>query len=243
MHSDSPHVSVLYNRTFNRGNVSEVWVDDFGSMCVHMGGDPAFTDELKERIRTGFKLWGPEASEEYRLWRNKRISEGLRAMYADPKKGPAAREKKSKSWTPAVREKLSKGLKAMYADPTKGPAVRANLSKSKYGPAGPHGETKDEKCARVEDLLESVKQRAMTAQTSPGNINWPEEDDLLIIKHVQTFGDINFAALAERFGGRHLGSTCKSRWALNLDPDGPRKTRLKGPNPRKRKPMSKAGDA
>lgn len=179
MHSDSPHVSVLYNRTFNRGNVSETWIDDFGSMCVHMGGDPAFTDELKERIRKGFKLWGPEASEEYRLWKNKRISEGLRAMYADPKKGPAvrekqsktmtalyadpkkgpaAREKKSKALTPAKREKLSKDLKAMYADPTKGPAVRANLSKSQYGgPAGPHGETKDERCARVEGLLESVK--------------------------------------------------------------------------------------
>ena len=44
-----------------------------------------------------------------------------------------------------------------------------------YGPAGPPGETKDEKRARVKGLLERVKQRAMTAQTSPGNINWPEQ--------------------------------------------------------------------
>ena len=193
----------------------------------------------------------PETDYGSPAWRENRSKTQL-AMYADPKKGPAVREKLSKTMTakyadptkgPAEREKKSKAQLAIYADPKKGPAVRANISMRQYGPAGPPGETKDEKRARVEGLLERVKQRAMMAQTSPGNINWPEEDDLLIIKHVQTFGDINFAALAERFGGRHLGSTCKSRWALNLDPDGPRKTRLKGPNPRKRKPMSKAGDA
>ena len=162
-------------------------------------------------------------------------SKTVAALYADPKKGPAAREKQSKNKLamyadpkkgPAAREKLSRNRLALFADPKKGPAVRANISMRQYGPAGPPGETKDEKRARVEGLLERVKQRAMMAQTSPGNINWPEEDDLLIIKHVQTFGDINFAALAERFGGRHLGSTCKSRWALNLDPDGPRKNRF-----------------
>ena len=172
----------------------------------------------------------PETDYGSPAWRENRSKTQL-AMHADPKKGPA------------VRGKLSKTMTAKYADPKKGPAVRKKQSMGQYGPAGPPGESKDEMRARVEGLLERVKQRAMMAQTSPGNINWPEEDDLLIIKHVQTFGDINFAALAERFGGRHLGSTCKSRWALNLDPDGPRKTRLKGPNPRKRKPMSKAGDA
>ena len=172
----------------------------------------------------------PETDYGSPAWR-KNHSKTRLDMYADPKKGPA------------VREKMSKAMTAKYADPKKGPAVRKKQSMGQYGPAGPPGESKDEMRARVEGLLERVKQRAMTAQASPGNINWPEEDDLLIIKHVQTFGDINFAALAERFGGRHLGSTCKSRWALNLDPDGPRKTRLKGPNPRKRKPMSKAGDA
>ena len=116
----------------------------------------------------------------------------MTAKYADPKKGPA------------VREKQSMAMTAKYADPKKGPAVREKQSMGQYGgPAGPPGETKDEKRARVEGLLERVKQRAMTAQTSPGNINWPEEDDLLVIKHVQTFGDVNFAALAEQFGGRH----------------------------------------
>ena len=172
----------------------------------------------------------------YRLWKNKRISEGMRAKYADPKKGPALREKRSMAMTakyadpkkgPALREKQSMAMTAKYADPKKGPAVREKQSMGQYGgPAGPPGETKDEKRARVEDLLERVKQRAMTAQTSPGNINWPEEDDLLVIEHVQTFGDINFAALAEQFGGRHPGQTCKNRWALNLDPDGPRKNRF-----------------
>ena len=216
----------------------------------------------------------------YRLWKNKRISEGKRAswvdpetdygspawrekqsknrlaMYADPKKGPAEREKRSKSATaryadptkgpalrekqsmamtakysdpkkgPAVREKQSKNRLALYADPKKGPALREKQSKANYGPAGPPGETKDEKRARVEGLLERVKQRAMTAQPSPGNINWPEEDDLLVIEHVQTFGDINFAVLAEQLGGRHHGQTCKNRWKLNLDPDGPCRNRF-----------------
>ena len=155
----------------------------------------------------------PETDYGSPAWR-KNHSKTRLDMHADPKKGPA------------LREKMSKTMTAKYADPKKGPAVRKKQSMGQYGPAGPPGESKDEMRARVEGLLERVKQRAMTAQASPGNINWPEEDDLLIIKHVQTFGDINFAALAEQFGGRHPGQTCKNRWALNLDPDGPRKNRF-----------------
>ena len=164
-----------------------------------------------------------------------KLSKTMTAKYADPKKGPALRKKQSMAMTakyadpkkgPAVREKQSMAMTAKYADPKKGPAVREKQSMGQYGPAGPPGESKDEMRARVEGLLERVKQRAMTAQTSPGNINWPEEDDLLVIEHVQTFGDINFAALAEQFGGRHRGQTCKNRWKLNLDPDGPRKNRF-----------------
>ena len=165
----------------------------------------------------------------------KKQSMAMKAKYADPKKGPAVREKQSMAMTakysdpkkgPAVREKQSKNRLALYADPKKGPALREKQSKANYGPAGPPGETKDEKRARVEGLLERVKQRAMTAQTSPGNIKWPEEDDLLVIEHVQTFGDINFAVLAEQLGGRHHGQTCKNRWKLNLDPDGPCRNRF-----------------
>ena len=151
MHSDSPHVSLLYNRFFNRGHVSEDWIEDFGSMCLHMGGDARFTDELKGRIRRGFQVWGKAASEVYRLWRNKRISEGRRAswvnpnthygspewrearsksisksrkeMFADPQRGPLARENLSKG--------MSKGKKEMFADPQRGPLARENMSKSK----------------------------------------------------------------------------------------------------------------
>ena len=153
----------------------------------------------------------PETDYGSPAWR-KNHSKTRLDMHADPKKGPA------------LREKMSKTMTAKYADPKKGPAVREKQSMGQYGPAGPPGESKDEMRARVEGLLERVKQRAMTAQASPGNINWPEEDDLLVIKHVQTFGDVNFAALAEQFGGRHCRQTCKSRWTLNLDPDGPRNT-------------------
>ena len=180
----------------------------------------------------------PETDYGSPAWRenhSKTRSKTQLAMHADPKKGPAVRGKLSKTMTakyadpkkgPALRKKQSMAMTAKYADPKKGPAVREKQSMGQYGPAGPPGESKDEMRARVEGLLERVKQRAMTAQTSPGNINWPEEDDLLIIKHVQTFGDINFAALAEQFGGRHCRQTCKSRWKFNLDPDGPRKNRF-----------------
>ena len=177
-----------------------------------------------------------------------KLSKTMTAKYADPKKGPALRKKQSMAMKakyadpkkgPAVREKQSMAMTAKYADPKKGPAVREKQSMGQYGPAGPPGESKDEMRARVEGLLERVKQRAMTAQPSPGNINWPEEDDLLVIEHVKSFGDVNFAAVAEQFGGRHCRQTCKSRWKFNLDPDGPRKKLAN----RKRKPMSKAGDA
>ena len=172
----------------------------------------------------------PETDYGSPAWRenhSKTRSKTQLAMHADPVKGPA------------LRGKLSKTMTAKYADPKKGPAVREKQSMGQYGPAGPPGESKDEMRARVEGLLERVKQRAMTAQPSPGNINWPEEDDLLVIEHVKSFGDVNFAAVAEQFGGRHCRQTCKSRWKFNLDPDGPRKNRLG----RKHKRMSKAGDA
>ena len=159
----------------------------------------------------------PETDYGSPAWRenhSKTRSKTQLAMHADPVKGPA------------LRGKLSKTMTAKYADPKKGPALREKQSKANYGPAGPPGETKDEKRARVEGLLERVKQRAMTAQTSPGNIKWPEEDDLLVIEHVQTFGDINFAVLAEQLGVRHHGQTCKNRWKLNLDPDGPCRNRF-----------------
>ena len=121
MHSDSPHVSLLYNPFFNRGNVSETWIDDFGAMCVHMGGDPAFTDVLKDRIRQGAKIWGAEASEVYRLWKNKRNGEGMRASWVDPD---------TYYGSPEWRENKSKALNDMYADPEKGPKARENMSKA-----------------------------------------------------------------------------------------------------------------
>ena len=77
----------------------------------------------------------------YRLWKNKRISEGKRASWVDPE---------TDYGSPAWREKQSKKRLAMYADPKKGPALREKQSKANYGPAGPPGETKDEKRARVE---------------------------------------------------------------------------------------------
>ena len=119
MHGDSPHVSLLYNPFFNRGNVSEKWIDDFGAMCVHMGGDPAFTDVLKDRIRQGAKIWGAEASEVCRLWKNKRNGEGMRASWVDPDTyygSPEWRENRSKALNPETREKRSKALKIRKAE-------------------------------------------------------------------------------------------------------------------------------
>jgi hypothetical protein len=126
MHSDSPHVSLLYNRFFNRGHVTEEWIEDFGSMCLHMGGDARFTDDLKGRIRRGFQVWGKAASEVYRLWRNKRISQGLRASWVNPNTHYGSAE-----WREARSKSMSKGKKELFADPQRGPLARENLSKSK----------------------------------------------------------------------------------------------------------------
>jgi hypothetical protein len=248
MHSDSPHISLLYNRFFNRGHVNEAWIDDFGSMCLHMGGDARFTDDLKGRIRRGFQVWGKEASEVYRLWRNKRISQGLRASWVNPNThyGSAEwREAQSKNVSksrkelfadpqrgPLARENLSKGRKELFADPQRGPLARENHSKgssklgsSRYGSrknaAAPPDESEDAKRARLEAMLESAKQRARRAQPCPGSENWPEADDRMVIEHVIKVGNRRWQALEEHFEGRHSRQACLRRWDYTLDPDRP----------------------
>jgi hypothetical protein len=267
MHSDSPHISLLYNRFFNRGHVNEKWIDDFGSMCLHMGGDARFTDDLKGRIRRGFQVWGKEASEVYRLWRNKRISQGLRASWVNPNThyGSAEwREAQSKNVSksrkelfadpqrgPLARENLSKGRKELFADPQRGPLARENHSKgssklgsSRYGSrknaAAPPDESEDAKRARLEAMLESAKQRARRAQPCPGSENWPEADDRMVIEHVIKHGNRRWQALEEHFEGRHSRQACLQRWDYTLDPDRPLQKRRRELQKRKRETKTKA---
>ena len=247
MHSDSPHVSLLYNRFFNRGHVSEDWIEDFGSMCLHMGGDARFTDELKGRIRRGFQVWGKAASEVYRLWRNKRISEGRRASWVNPNTHYGSPE-----WREARSKSISKSRKEMFADPQRGPLARENMSKSKkemlgssrYGlrknAAAPPDESEDAKRARLEAMLESAKQRARRAQPYPGSKNWPEADDRMVIEHVIKQGNRRWQALEEHFEGRHSREACLIRWNYRLDPDRPLQKRRRELQKRKREPKSKA---
>ena len=247
MHSDSPHVSLLYNRFFNRGHVNEEWIEDFGSMCLHMGGDARFTDDLKGRIRRGFQVWGKAASEVYRLWRNKRISQGLRASWVNPNTHYGSAE-----WREARSKSTSKSMKELFADPQRGPLARENLSKSKkeklgssrYGSrknaAAPPDESEDAKRARLEAMLESAKQRARRAQPCPGSENWPEADDRMVIEHVIKQGNRRWRALEEHFEGRHSREACLQRWDYNLDPDRPLQKRRRELQKRKREPKSKA---
>ena len=255
MHSDSPHVSLLYNRFFNRGHVNEEWIEDFGSMCLHMGGDARFTDDLKGRIRRGFQVWGKAASEVYRLWRNKRISQGLRASWVNPNTHYGSAE-----WREAQSKNQSKSKKELFADPQRGPLARENISKgrkelfadpqreklgsSRYGlrknAAAPPDESEDAKRARLEAMLESAKQRARRAQPCPGSENWPEADDRMVIEHVIKQGNRRWRALEEHFEGRHSREACLQRWDYNLDPDRPLQKRRRELRKRKRETKSTA---
>jgi hypothetical protein len=215
-----------------------------------MGGDARFTDDLKGRIRRGFQVWGKAASEVYRRWRNKRISQGRKELFADPQRGPLARENHSQGRKelfadpqrgPLARENQSKSRKELFADPQRGPLARENNSKgrkelfadpqreklgsSRYGSrknaAAPPDESEDAKRARLEAMLESAKQRARRAQPCPGSENWPEADDRMVIEHVIKVGNRRWQALEEHFEGRHSRQACLRRWDYTLDPDRP----------------------